>query len=314
MITPRLFRRSLTGAFQWRLLLLWWASLLLPGAIAALPVLRFLQRHLDHSTRALDGSTLMELVRQLGEDGAAASIGLGFTGGVLALIFVSPFTAGAMVAAARSDEPPRLSRLLAGAGEFYGRMLRTLVAGLVPLGIAGAIGMGAFKLAERAVERATLESAALRSATAAAIVFAVILFVAHLVVDGARAQFAAEPGRRSAVLALWSSVRLLARRPLRMLGIGGLGALIGLGGAAVLMAVRFRIEQVGLAWVLAQAAHLAVGWGRATRIFGLAELSRADEASRSRPFQLEPPAEPVVESLTLSALSTPSPPESGATR
>ena len=50
----------------------------------------------------------------------------------LALIFLSPFAAGAMVAAARSDEPPRLSRLLAGAGEFYGRMLRTLLTGLVP--------------------------------------------------------------------------------------------------------------------------------------------------------------------------------------
>ena len=102
MITPRLFRRSLTGAFQWRLLLLWWASLLLPGAIAALPVLRFLQRHLDHSTRALDGSTLMELVRQLGEDGAAASIGLGFTGGVLALIFVSGGLGAAAIATSSS--------------------------------------------------------------------------------------------------------------------------------------------------------------------------------------------------------------------
>ena len=54
MITPRLYRRSLRGALQWRLLLLWWASLLVPGAIAAAPCAFFLRAQLDHSTRAKD--------------------------------------------------------------------------------------------------------------------------------------------------------------------------------------------------------------------------------------------------------------------
>ena len=299
------------------LLLLWWASLLLPGAIAALPVLRFLRRNLDHSTRAreviarLDGPVLIELWRQLAENGAGASIGLGLAGGALALLFVSPFAAGAMVAAARSDEPLRLSRLLAGAGELYGRMLRTLLAGLIPLGIGSGLAGLAYRLAARADARATLESAADRSWLAASAAAAIALFLCHLLVDGARAQFAAEPGRRSAVLAVWSSLRLLLRRPVRMLGVGVVGALAGLGGAAALMAARSWIVQgtagsIACAWILAQGAQVAIGWGRAVRIFGLAELAQADAAARSRTFQLEPPGGgPLApQSDVLSPLST----------
>lgn len=286
MITPRLFRKSLVDSLQWRLLAVWWASLLLPTLIAGLPVSIFLRRELDHSTRALDGSTLLDLYR-LVRDGQGAPIGIGLAGGALSLLFISPFAAGAMVAAARADEPPRFSRLLAGAGELYGRMLRTLLAGLVALAIGAAIGAGVWRLAIHALERDALESAALRHATIAAAISSAVLFVFHLVIDGARAQFAAEPGRRSAILAIWSSTQLLVRRPLRMLGIGAIGAAVALGGAALFMALR--PGQVALAWVLSQAAQLAVGWGRAARIFGLADLSRADAADRVKPFQFEPP-------------------------
>jgi hypothetical protein len=304
VITPRLFRRSLAQALQWRLLFLWWASLLVPGAIAALPVFHFFRRQLDHSTQArevvarLDGATLLDLARQLGENGAGEAMALGFAGGALAFLFVSPFVAGATVAAARSDEPLRLRQLLAGAGELYGRMLRTFLCGLVPLGIGAAIAAGAIKLSSKIVERDLTETAADGHLRNGAIAAAVSIFVFHLLVDAARAQFAAEPGRRSAAAALWSAVRMMLRRPLRALGIGALGTVAGLGGAAVLMVVRLRIEQGGavailIAWLLAQAAHLAVGWGRATRICGLAELARADAADRAR-------AVPVDQLATLS--------------
>jgi hypothetical protein len=293
VITPRLFRCSLARALQWRLLFLWWASLLVPGAIAALPVFQFLRRQLDHSTRArevvarIDGATLLDLARQLGENGAGDAMALGLIGGALALLFVSPFMAGATVAAARSDEPLRLQQLLAGAGELYARMLRTFLCGLVPLGIGAAIAAGAIKLSTKLVERDLTETAADGHLRNGAIGAAVAIFVCHLVVDAARAQFAAEPGRRSGAAALWSGVRLIVRRPLRALGLGALGTAAGLGSAAVLMAVRLRIEQggavaVGIAWLLAQVAHLAIGWGRATRICGLAELARADAADRAR--------------------------------
>jgi hypothetical protein len=256
-------------------------------------VFHFFRRQLDHSTRArevvasVDGAMLFDLARQLGENGAGEAMALGFAGGTLALLFVSPFMAGATVAAARSDEPLRLRQLLAGAGELYGRMLRTFLCGLLPLGIGAAIAAGAIKLSTKMVERDLTETAADGHLRNGAIAAAVAIFVFHLMVDAARAQFAAEPGRRSAAAALWSAVRMMVRRPLRALGLGALGTAAGLGGAAVLMVVRLRIEQrgavaIGIAWLLAQAAHLAIGWGRATRIFGLAELARADSADRAR--------------------------------
>lgn len=55
------------AALQWRLLLLWLACLLLPAALAALPVWMLLARELDHSVhvpalaRALDMIALTDL-------------------------------------------------------------------------------------------------------------------------------------------------------------------------------------------------------------------------------------------------------------
>jgi hypothetical protein len=300
VITPHLFRRALRGALQWRLLLLFWASLLIPGAIAAAPVAVFLRAQLGHCARAkavvarLDGSTAVELLRQLAAPGGEIAIGFGLLGGALSLLLIAPAMAGATAAAARSDEPLPLQRLLAGAGEFYGRMLRTFLFGLLPLGIGGGIVAGIFKLVERANDRAIWETQArthLRIGLAAA---ALVLFVCHLLIDGARGHFAADPKRRSALLALWASLRLLLRRPLRMPALGALGSVAGLGTALILMTVRLRVEQrsawlIAVAWVLAQGAQVAVGWGRGARIFGLADLVRADTAERAKAFQMESP-------------------------
>ena len=320
MITPGLFRRSLVKSLQWRLLLLWWASLLVPGAIAALPVFHFLRNQLDHSPRArdavafLDGATLSDLLRQVGENGAGDAMALGLASSALVLLFVAPFMSGVLVTAARSDDPLPLSRLLAGAGELYARMLRTALCGLVPLGIGAGLAAGAIKLASKVVEHDVTETAADAHLRTGAIAAIIAVFLFQLVVDAARALFAAEPSRRSAVAALWSALRLIARRPLRALGIGALGSLAGLGGAALLMIVRLRIEQgsavrIAVAWALAQAAESAIGWGRAARLFGLAELARADAADRTRPFRLEPPATspppPSLQAQPLSALRTP---------
>jgi hypothetical protein len=209
---------------------------------------------------------------------------------------------------------------MAGGGELYGRMLRTLLAGLVPLGLGSAAAAGIFYLAARANERVTTETAADRNYVFAAACAAVAVFVFHLLVEAGRAQFAADPGRRSAVLALWTGARLLLRRPVRALAVGGAGAVVGIGGALALMALRLRIPQSGpatiaLAWLLAQAAQVAVGWGRASRIFGLSELSRADAAARARAGQRRPPgAAPSVEVVRSATLSALEPPRSGASR
>jgi hypothetical protein len=67
---------------------------------------------------------------------------------------------------------------------------------------------------------------------------------------------------------------------------GGLAAVIP---AALAMALRSQLEQknalvVTLAWLLAQAAQLSVGWGRNARLFALADLSRAAAAWELAPL------------------------------
>src|SRR5260370_40680894 len=95
-------------------------------------------------------------------------------------------------------------------------MLRTFLLGLLPLGIGAAIAAGIFKLVERADDRAIWETQArthLRIGLAAALA---VGFLCHLLVDGARAHFLADPPPRSAFLALWASPRPLGRRALRV--------------------------------------------------------------------------------------------------
>jgi hypothetical protein len=293
VIVPRLVRRSLRRGLRWRVLALFWSALLVPSVIAALPAFALLQRHLDHSMRApavmawMDGETLFDLLRHLAEAGVSRSLLSGFAAAALCLAVLAPFTAAAMVASALSEEPLPFARLCAGAGELYGRMLRTSIAGLLPLGIAAAGAAGLLKLAEMFSRRALTEAAAMRGFVLAAAGGAGIFFVGHLIVDGARAQFAADPHRRSAAGALLASIRLLLRWPGRMLAVGLAGTAVGLGLPAILMTLRLPIPQSGpatlaFAWLLAQAARTAIGWGRAARIEGLAELSGALSA-------LEPP-------------------------
>ena len=292
MITPRLISRALWRGAQWRLLLIWWAAHLMPAIIAGLPLMAFFEKHLGHSTRAssvlqrLDGATLLELARLLGENGSAQSIGFGLGGGVLVLLMSAPFAAGAAVAAAQTDDTLDLRRLSAGAAGLYGRMLRTLLGGLVLLAVAGGICAGAFAIASHANEKLLSETTATRNWVFASIPSALAIFVAHLLIDTGRAQFAADNSRRSAVLALGRAVRLFAKRPLKIVMIGLIGGLAALAPAALVMGLRLTLHQssallIALAWLLAQAAQASIGWGRNMRLFALADLSRADAALRA---------------------------------
>ena len=328
MITPGIFRRAVQRALRWRVLLLWWAALAVPGAIAAAPVFAFLRVQLDRSTAArggvawMDGATLLELIRQVREGGADRSILFALAAAAMTQLLCAPFVAAAMVASARAGESLPFSRLLGAAGELYGRMLRTAMAGLIPFGAAAALAAGAFKLAADAAGRAITETGADRGFIAAGCAAALVLFIASLAVDAARSQLAADPARRSALAALWTGSAMLRRLPVRAAGIGVVGTVLGVGGALALMAIRLQIAQnhvasMALAWLLAQGAQLAVGFGRAFRIEGLTELSRADAAEASRRISRRSPpggmaqGTEVVHSTTLSALE---PPRSGAPR
>jgi|GEM_PF-1513031 len=308
MITPGLIRRSLGRGLQWRFLLLWMVALFVPTLIALRPIAGFLGHQLDQWPRAkevvatMDGATFVEVLRQLGENGANTAIQAGFAGAALTLLFLTPALAGAALALARSDETLRFTALLRGAGEGYGKMLRlgALVA-LIPLGIAAIPTAVAFKLANQAGEKALLESQAALGARAALLVAAISYFLAQLILDAARAHFAAQPERRSAFLCWWNGVKLLFRQPGKMLAIGAATSLFGLGLAALLLVLRLRIFQGGpggivLAFMLAQLAVASVGWVRASRMIALTELVRADaldrtqrESRRRSRFEMQPP-------------------------
>ena len=301
MITPRLFRRSLVAGAQWRLVAICWAVLLVPTLVAALPFASALSAMLDHSPRAasavafMDGAMMSDVLRQLGEPGPATAIPGGLLHGLLLLLVLSPIAAGALVTAARSGETLPVRDLLRGAGELYGRMLRMTLVALVVAGIGGALAGLVLKVVSNAGDKAIWATDASRQLRAGLLVSAAIVWLCHLTVDAGRARLAVEPERRSAFVAWWAGLRLVVRRPLRALGVGAAGSLAGLGLAALLFVVRLRVVQSGagriaLAWVIAQLAVLAISWGRAARIAGLAELSRADSAERARRgFQMSPP-------------------------
>jgi hypothetical protein len=286
-------RVGLARATRWRMLLLFALATLIPAALATLPVWQFLSGLLDHAPRAdllargMESSWLPDLLHGLEENPAAKAIPGGLLGGLVVALLVAPAMAGMALAEARSEQPLRFRPLLAGAGEAYGRMVRMAIAATLPLGAAGLATSGVLYLARKAGEKAVTEHAAVVQGRWALAVAAALFFLAHLTVDAGRARMAAQPARRSAFLAWLSGTWMVIRRPFRAVRVGILGALAGVGLGLVVMAVRQRLP-AGPAWsawagiLLAQVAAAAVGWGRAIRIAGLAELARGDgEADRS---------------------------------
>ena len=92
---------------------------LLPAALAAFPVLRFLSPLLDHSPHArnlvasLDSHTALDLLHQLGEAPAISALGTGFVVAVFSAFLAGPFLAGAALIVARADDTVRAGALLA---------------------------------------------------------------------------------------------------------------------------------------------------------------------------------------------------------
>jgi len=327
VITPRLYRRSLGHAFQARLLVLYVLGSLLPAILAALPLRGVLSPLLDHSPRAkdlaaaLDSHAALDVLRQLGDAQTRSAVAGGFLTAIVAALLVAPFLAGAALVVARAEDTVSFRALLGSAGESYGRMLRVALVGLVPLGLAVAASGAFFVAAHNRAERALTESDAAQGARLAMLGTVILVFVAQLCLDAARAMFAAQPYRKSAILAFWAGLRLLVRRPLRSLGLGLTTLVAGGGMAVALLLLRLRIPQAGpgavlVAFLLAQLAAAGFGWHRTARLVGFAELARADAADRERrsafatlPPPVPAPATPVpalgTRSAVLDALAPP---------
>jgi hypothetical protein len=283
---PTSLAQVLTRGGQWRYFVLFVLGMLVPTALAQAPLHSFFRSLFDTSTRSeelvssLDSSALSEVMRQLGEpagDGVMASM----FGVLVTAAIVAPLLAGAALVLARRGARPNFRALLGEAGELYPRMVRMAVASCIPLGIAAGGAAGAFHFADSFGKRSVLESSATHASELATFASIVLFWFANVAIEAGRAHFAAEPERKSALVALWSGVKLAARRPRQVLGLCFVTTLIGVGAAAVVTAIRLRLPQSGaasitFAFLVAQGAIVGLAWGRASKLVGLAALVREE--------------------------------------
>lgn len=274
---------ALRPALQWRLMLLWLLGLLLPALVASLPVWRMFGAAFDHTVGAaayahrLDLAAMTDLASLHPQ--FAAALGSGAIVALVMTLLLSPLLTGAAITAARAPAPLGFAALAAGGVQEYGRLLRTLLWAIVPLGLAGFLAGIAGDAAADHAASSVLESSADNARLGATIVAALLLLLAHATLDLGRAKLALERRRTSAVLAWVAGLRLLARRPLAILGFYFGVTILGLGLAGLLGVARINVPALGAGsflagLVLAQLAVLALAWMRCARLFGLIELAR----------------------------------------
>ena len=275
--------RAARAALQWRLLLLWSGCLLIPTLVLALPFWKTLSASFDHSVHAaalareLDLLSVADLLANHGKNLLALN-----AAGIAAIamtLLLSPLLSGMVIAAARAPAAaaPGFGPLLGGAFAEYGRMLRSLVWAVVPLGAALALGGGVLHLAGKYNQKAILESDANLVSYAALAVAALLFMLAHATLDAGRATLAVERRRTSAVKAWWRGLRLLFKRPLATFGVYAAISAGGLLLAALLALARLNLPPVGAAgligaFLVTQAIALALAWMRSARLFALIDL------------------------------------------
>lgn len=281
---------ALRRAAQWRLLLIWVLALLLPTLIAALPLARVLGERFDYALHApqwaqqFNGIAMAELLGTLdGNSGTLVNTAV-LLGGLVSLL-LSPWLTGTVLVAARASQPLGFGVLIQGGLREYGPLLRLLLWGLVPLGLALAVAGGLSGLAADRAERAILESSADLGNRLALLGGAAALLLAHLTLEMARAWLAVEPWRHSALRAWVRGLGVLRRRPLRVLTIYLMIVLTTVILAALLALARVHTPALGgvgivAAFALTQLLVAVFAWGRAARVLGLSALVRAHRDAR----------------------------------
>jgi hypothetical protein len=282
---------GLRRATRWRLLLLCVLLTAIPAALATHPLFVLLHTLLARAPRAellatgMEGSWLPDLAHALGDLPQAHALPQGILAALLVALLFGPALSGAIVAESASERPLRLRELLSAMGSWYGRMLRTAIVAVIPLGLAGAAAGAISKGTGKAVSRMVTESAATSRGHLALTAIGVIAVVAHLTLDAGRARMAARPERRSALLAWLSGTWLVARHPVQSAAIAAAGLALGPVLALGVMAVRERLP-AGPTWaivasvLLAQVAAGVVGWGRAVRVAALTRLAGEGRGER----------------------------------
>ncbi|MBV8501039.1 MAG: hypothetical protein JO006_04910 [Paucibacter sp.] len=269
---------ALSKTLQWRLLLLWACGVALPTLIASLPIFISLNQALGHS---LSGAQLLDGLDPgvLGDTLIGLLIG-GFTpvgslGSLIVFVLLLPWLGGMLVAVARADRALYFGELAMAGWREYGRMARLWIWALVPLAAAIGIGAALFNWADEHAAKQVLEADAdFARHVALGVSLALLLFVSATL-DAARARFARELHRRSAVKAWWAGFKDVLRRP-RWWLIYVLLSLVGAALAAVFGWARVQLAPVGT-WsfladlLLAQCVVMALAWGRAARVVAFAD-------------------------------------------
>jgi hypothetical protein len=290
-VTP-LFGEALTGALQWRLLVVWIVGLLTPTAMMAIPLWRTIASVFDFSphaaeiARRFDILAIEDLGVVLGRN--AATVSGATTASMLLTLALAPLLAGVTLTAAGARQPLGFVALVQGGAAWYFRMLRLLFVSLVPLALlVGGLSGAAFAVAKKHAEKALTQTSAESGSNWAMVLTLVVFVLVHATVEAARAQYLADARLRSGWRAWARGVRQLVRRPLAVLTLYVGPSLVGLVVAAVFLLVRVRISAASfggflVGFVLVQLAVAAVGWGRASRLFALAALARGGQAAATR--------------------------------
>ena len=281
-------RHGARGALQWRLLLWWTILLLLPTLVAALPVWALLAENLDYSPFAarlaarLDLLAIADLVTSARERHGYALAGGAGVALVLTLLLsplLAAMSASVSVSVQAARPPLAASALLAAGAHGYLRMLRMLVWAAAPFGIAAVLGGLALHAAGQAADAAVLQADGERAAHLAQLAAGLLALLAHATLDMGRALLAAEPQRRSAVLAWFAGCRRMARSPLALFGAYLALTAPGLLLAGALLLARMHMPALGAAGTIGACALTVpgvavLGWMRAARLLALIELVR----------------------------------------
>lgn len=288
-IVPTLTHAT-AAAVQWRLLVVWCVSLLVPTTVFALPLGRFFASVFARSVRAdeiargFDFLAMGDAVSAFEQ--SAPAVGGAALAGTLITLLLSPFLGGMTVVAARAAGPLRVVALLQAGISEYPRMGRMLLVSILPLGAAAFAGGALLGMSHDHAEKVTLQSSANVTGWLATAAATVLFALAHLTVEAGRAELAAQPSSRSAFKAWLRGAGLVARRPVAALSLYLVPTLLGGLSAFVLVLVRMRLVPASpgawaIAFVVTQLVVAAVAWGRVSRLFALHDL--AGGSSREKP-------------------------------
>ncbi|WP_036142861.1 hypothetical protein [Luteibacter sp. 9135] len=277
------------GGLQWRLMLLWMAITLLPTLVVALPLWSVLDDMTGHSVHAgawarhFDGLFFADAVATVQR---STWTGSAFAAGAILTLAFSPFLTGMVVAGGRAGRALGFGALLQGGAAEYGRMLRLLPLSLIPYGLVVLLSQGVTSLADERVEAALLPSTADLYQDGALALTVLGFVIAQALVESARAQFIADAGLRSSLLAFVRGVAQFARRPFASLSVYLAITVPGAGVAALIAAWRGHAVAVGGEWFIAflvvQLGVAVIAWMRTARLLALAGLAGTNLQRRRR--------------------------------